>query len=371
MSVPSTLSENVARLRKARNLSQEELAEVAAPESRCGAGSNAQNARRSGQRPWNAWPGRRGAARGLARRRAHSCGGDCGRRGQPPSSDRLGGESWAWSSSRTGTICRRWARRRRSVARRGSTTWPAGRRNCGVLPPLLTDYAGSRIRRPATRRPWASGCRAVGPARCRAGGPTGAARSRLEQRRAGRIGGAPVGRGRDRSAVSFATWRGLVRHGRVDGASASPSRGRDGRAGCWTSRRQAGVFGNLSFNAASAAAPAGGGDQARDYLAIVARQRCGTGTITPARPAIFGRRAVGLETVDLAYGSAIRNGRCASPDGFRDRGQAPAGLGSRDRLTWREPRPIYGATRTRSPTWTRHARPRRPGPLSNRSPSRP
>ncbi len=105
------------------------------------------------------------------------------------------------------------------------------------------------------------------------------------------------------SAVSFRylAWV-LVRQGRVDEAVRVAVRAAETvEPGMLDADRgKAGVFGNLLFNAASAAVLAGRGDQARDYLAIARATAMRHGHDHASEAAIFGPRAVGLQTVDLA-----------------------------------------------------------------------
>lgn len=65
-------------------------------------------------------------------------------------------------------------------------------------------------------------------------------------------------------------------------------------------RARAGVFGNLLFNAASAAVMAGRGDRAREYLSEAGSAAARFGADHSSEAAVFGPRLVGLQSVEMA-----------------------------------------------------------------------
>jgi transcriptional regulator with XRE-family HTH domain len=102
-------------------------------------------------------------------------------------------------------------------------------------------------------------------------------------------------------SIRYLVWV-LVRQGRVEEAARVAVRAAEAvEPGMLAvDRVKAGVFGNLMFNAASAALMAGRGDQARDYLDVARAAAVRHGQDQASEAAIFGLRAVGLQTVDLA-----------------------------------------------------------------------
>ena len=71
---------------------------------------------------------------------------------------------------------------------------------------------------------------------------------------------------------------------------------------------RAGVFGNLLFNASAAALRTGRPDRAREYLTVARATAVRVGADVASEAAIFGPRVVGLQTVELA----VRSGDPAS-----------------------------------------------------------
>jgi transcriptional regulator with XRE-family HTH domain len=102
-------------------------------------------------------------------------------------------------------------------------------------------------------------------------------------------------------SIRYLVWV-LVRQGRVGEAARVAVRAAEAvEPGMLAvDRVKTGVFGNLMFNAASAALLAGRGDQARDYLDVARAAAVRHGQDHASEAAIFGPRAVGLQTVDLA-----------------------------------------------------------------------
>lgn len=94
----------------------------------------------------------------------------------------------------------------------------------------------------------------------------------------------------------------LVRQGRSDEASRVAIRAAENIEPRMLERdpTRAGIFGNLLFNAAAAALRTGNHDSAREYLTVARATAVRSGVDQAGEASIFGPRVVGLQTVELA-----------------------------------------------------------------------
>jgi transcriptional regulator with XRE-family HTH domain len=94
----------------------------------------------------------------------------------------------------------------------------------------------------------------------------------------------------------------LVRQGRADEAAQVAIRAAESIEPRMLDRdpMRAGIFGNLLFNAAAASVRAGRGEQARDYLTVARGTATRYGADHASEAMIFGPRVVALQTVELA-----------------------------------------------------------------------